>query len=104
MFRPKGDCPLGSYTIEEKKKSDMYFVYVLRSLTMNKSYVGFTSKSVDRRLEEHNIGLSRWTKKYKPYQLVYYESYYCKKDALHRERFLKSGIGNKLVKLIVNHF
>jgi putative endonuclease len=104
MFRPEGDCPLGSYTIEEKKKSDMYFVYILKSLISNKSYVGFTSKSVDQRLKEHNIGSNIWTRKYKPYKLVYYESYYCKKDVLHREYFFKSGVGNKLVKLIIDNY
>lgn len=82
----------------------MYYVYVLKSLLNSSSYVGFTGDLVEERLTEHNCGQNKWTSKYKPYKLIYYESYYCKKDALHRELFLKSGVGNKLVKLIVENF
>ena len=82
----------------------MYYVYVLLSLINNSSYVGVTSKEVEDRLLEHNFGQNQWTRKYKPYKIVYYESYYCRKDALHREKFLKSGVGNKLVKLIIDNF
>ena len=82
----------------------MYYVYILQSLINNSSYVGSTSKKITDRLSEHNFGQNKWTRKYKPYKLVYHESYYCKKDALHREKFLKSGIGNKLVKLIIDNF
>lgn len=82
----------------------MYFVYILSSKKSNKTYVGYTSKIVGKRLAEHNIGSNKWTSANKPFCLIYYESYYCKEDALHREKFLKSGIGNKLVKLIKDNF
>lgn len=82
----------------------VYFVYVLKSLVNNSSYVGVTNKEVGVRLAEHNGGQNRWTRKYRPYKLIYYESYYCKKDACHREKFLKSGLGNRLVRLIIGDF
>ena len=82
----------------------MYYVYVLKSLLNGSSYVGSTSKEAHIRLSEHNLGHNQWTKKYKPYKLIYFESYYCKKDALHREKFLKSGQGNKLIKLIIENY
>ncbi|MDQ5938694.1 MAG: putative endonuclease [Patescibacteria group bacterium] len=82
----------------------MYYVYLLKSLLDGSSYVGYTNDDPKIRLDEHNSGQNRWTRKYRPYQLVYYESYYCKKDALHREKFLKSGVGNKLVKLVIENF
>jgi putative endonuclease len=82
----------------------MYYVYVLRSILNCSSYIGYTEDLPKDRLSEHNSGQNKWTKKYRPYELVYYESYYCKKDALHREKFLKSGMGNKLVKLIIDNF
>lgn len=81
----------------------MYFVYILKSLINDSAYVGTTSQEVGLRLDEHNCGNNKWTRKYKPYKLIYYESFYCKKDAWPREKFLKSGVGNKLVKLIVNN-
>lgn len=82
----------------------MYFVYLLKSELNGKSYIGFTSKDVDLRLDQHNIGSNIWTKKNRPFKLIYYESYFCKRDAISRERFLKSGIGCKLKSLILDNF
>lgn len=82
----------------------MYFVYLLKSETNGKSYVGFTSKEVECRLNEHNIGSNIWTKRNGPFKLMYYESYSCKVDAMNREKFFKSGIGCKLKKLILDNF
>jgi putative endonuclease len=82
----------------------MYFVYLLKSLINNKTYVGYTAKDLLERLNEHNLGSNSWTSANKPFKLIYYESYYCKKDALHRELFLKSKIGKRLVKLIKDNY
>jgi putative endonuclease len=101
QFRPEGDPPL----VEAMNNIIvMYFVYLLRSLKNQKSYVGVTGKLPDTRLEEHNLGSNQWSRQNKPFELFYYESYYCKKDAVHREKFLKSGVGNKLVKLIITNY
>jgi predicted GIY-YIG superfamily endonuclease len=66
--------------------------------------VGFTSKKASERLKEHNLGATRWTLGNRPFNLLYYESYYCEKDARHRELFLKSGQGKKLVRLIKENY
>lgn len=82
----------------------MYFVYLLKSETNGKSYIGFTSKEIERRLSEHNMGSNIWTKKNGQFKLIYYESYYCKQDAIGREKYFKSGIGCKLKKLILENY
>ena len=82
----------------------MYFVYLLKSLFNNKSYVGSTSKNVERRLYEHNVGSNLWTKRNGPFKLIYYEAYLCKADAMEREKFLKSGVGKKLKKIILENY
>ena len=82
----------------------MYFVYILKSILNNKSYVGYTSKDVQKRLEEHNVGSNKWTKSNAPFRLVDYESYVCKEDAIMRENFYKSGVGKQLKKLILESF
>ncbi|OGK18223.1 hypothetical protein A3D80_02325 [Candidatus Roizmanbacteria bacterium RIFCSPHIGHO2_02_FULL_40_13b] len=82
----------------------MFHIYLLQSLKNSKIYIGSTSRQVEIRLSEHNIGSNKWTKGNKPFKIVYYESLYCKTDALHREKFLKSGVGNRVVKAIVNEF
>jgi len=65
-----------------------YFVYILRSLKDGSFYIGYTS-NIDRRLEEHNLGESRYTKKKKPWEIFYFEIFRSKREALKRERFLK---------------
>jgi putative endonuclease len=82
---------------------EMYFVYLLKSIKNGKSYVGYTSKEVGKRLDEHNVGTNEWTRHNGPFNLVYYESYFCKEDAFHREQYFKSGVGKRIKKLIVEN-
>ncbi len=81
-----------------------YFVYVLKSLRDGKTYVGTSEKLPFSRLKEHNLGSNTWTKNHRPFELIYFESYVCQEDAIRREKYLKSGIGNKLVGLIRDNF
>ena len=82
----------------------MYCVYILKSKLNKKSYVGSTSLEVGRRLDQHNIGSNKWTSANGPFDLVYYESYFCKTDALLREKFYKTGVGKKLKKVILENY
>jgi predicted GIY-YIG superfamily endonuclease len=82
----------------------MYKVYILKSIEKpRKSYVGLTIKPIRVRLSEHNSGLSRYTKTDKPWELIYFESFYCRTCAEKRETFLKSGIGYKFKKIILDN-
>ena len=85
-------------------KIKMFYIYLLKSLKNNKSYVGFTSKNPNTRLEEHNKKSNQFTKNNGPWKLVYYETFFCEKCARERERFLKTGVGKKLKKIILDHF
>lgn len=83
----------------------MYYVYILLSeIRPSKSYIGFTSKTPLDRLSEHNLGLSQFTKTYKPWKLIYYETFYCEECAKHREIFFKSGFGFRLRKLLQENY
>lgn len=73
----------------------MCFVYVLRSKKNNKRYVGYTSKDVQKRLLEHNIGSNQWTKQNGPFELVYANECLNVKEAKESEKFLKSGQGRQ---------
>jgi len=79
-------------------------VYLLKSLKNNKSYVGSTSKSPELRLREHNSGSNKFTRKNRPWKLIYYETFSCAKCARLREKFLKTGVGKKLKKIILQEF
>jgi putative endonuclease len=68
--------------------SHMYYVYLIQSKTTGKLYTGYTS-DLRARLHQHNTGKSIATKAYMPYELIYYEAYKAKKDAIVREQNLK---------------
>ena len=75
----------------------MHHIYVLKSRRNGKRYVGCTGKSPEQRLIEHNRRGDNWTRQNGPFDLIYSESYAPKKEALIRERFLKSGVGRQLL-------
>jgi len=73
----------------------MSFVYVLKSLRNGKRYVGSTDLQPRERLRQHNYGASKFTKRNRPFELIYQESCANKNEARRRENFLKSGAGRK---------
>lgn len=66
----------------------MYYVYLLKSRKINQFYVGYTA-NLRERLSSHNKGQNTATKSGMPWQVVYYEAYPTKADALKRELKLK---------------
>ena len=67
----------------------MFFIYVLRSQTTGRYYVGSTS-NVARRLAQHNDGINKSTRPARPWRVVYTESFDSLPDARRREARLKS--------------
>jgi len=80
------------------EKHNMYHVYVIESQIDKSHYIGFTEKNPFIRLNEHNHGKVTSSKNKRPRELVYYEGYNNKKDALLREKFLKGGSGHTFLK------
>ena len=76
---------------------DYFYIYVLRSVDFKRNYVGFT-RNVDRRLKEHNSGKTKSTKPYRPWKLLFIETFISKSEALEREKYLKSGQGRDYIK------
>ena len=75
----------------------MYTVYVLKSLKFDKIYIGFTS-DIDSRLAAHNHPKNKgWTRRFMPWELAYYETFSTKKEAMNREKQLKSGQGRDFI-------
>ena len=76
----------------------MYYVYLLLSKKDSKnSYIGSTN-DLKRRIKEHNNGKNYHTKKYSPWELIYYEAYNTEKLAREREKRLKYN-GNAIREL-----
>ena len=66
----------------------MFYVYVLKSKKDYSHYIGFAT-DLRNRFIKHNQGLVQSTKNLRPLELIYYEAYKSKKDALMRENRLK---------------
>lgn len=79
----------------------MFYVYILQSIKDNKLYIGYT-KDLKNRFLQHNKGLVESTKKRRPFNLIYYESYKNQQDALDREHSFKNSgsVYNSLIKRI----
>ena len=71
-----------------------WYVYILENET-GLRYVGYTGRDPERRLQEHNDGLNRWTGARRPWRLLYSEFHQSKSDAVRRERYLKTGAGRE---------
>lgn len=81
----------------------MYYVYAIQSKQRKIIYIGYTN-DLQKRFKKHNLGKIFSTKPYKPFNLVYYEAYQNQKDALEREKFLKSGWGKNYIKRVLKHY
>jgi putative endonuclease len=78
----------------------MFSVYILKSVTVSRYYVGVTT-SVAERLENHNRGSTRSTKPYRPWVLVHVETYNSRAEAVQREAIIKSYKGGNAFKRLI---
>ena len=80
---------------------DMYFIYVIISEKTGRRYVGM-SNDPEKRLLQHNAGYTKSTKAYRPWAIVYTESFETLEEAVSREKYLKSGIGREFLDRILH--
>jgi len=80
-----------------------YYVYVLRSLKVDWIYVGSTG-DLRQRFKSHNDGENLSTRGYKPFQLIFYEAYLSKKDALRREEYFKTTKGKTTLRTMLREY
>ena len=66
-----------------------YYVYLLRSVKDGKFYTGYTA-NLRNRLAQHNAGRVRSTKRRRPLELVYWESFKTRAEVTKREKRLKA--------------
>lgn len=81
----------------------MFYTYILQSNKNSQLYVGYTS-DLKRKIREHNQGLNFSTKKYMPWEIIYYEACIEESDAKRREKYLKTTQGNRLIKRRLKDF
>ncbi len=74
-----------------------YYTYILKSKKDGNIYTGYT-QDLRKRLNQHNKGLSTYTKGRGPFILIYYEACLLEDKARSRELFFKSGMGKRYLK------
>jgi len=78
----------------------MYYTYVLKSKLDGRLYKGHTH-NLENRIKEHNSGKTFSTKTYVPWELVYFEEFLTREEAVSREKYFKSGVGREYLKNII---
>jgi putative endonuclease len=76
---------------------NMFTVYALYSPKYDKIYIGYTSNLEQRLLSHNKLGKKGWTIKYRPWEVVFTEEFETKKEAMKREKQLKSAKGRQYV-------
>ncbi len=81
----------------------MFYVYLIYSKSSSQYYIGQTD-NLKRRFLEHKTGKSTYTSQTKDWELIYYEAFLSRKQAMNRERKLKprSKAYQELLKRIID--
>ncbi|MBK7629426.1 MAG: GIY-YIG nuclease family protein [Ignavibacteriales bacterium] len=61
----------------------MFYIHIKKKIN-HKHYYGHTS-NLQKRLNNHNNGLSIYTKKYLPWKLIYFEEFNTNSETMKRE-------------------
>ncbi|PIR67758.1 endonuclease [bacterium CG_4_10_14_0_2_um_filter_33_32] len=80
----------------------MYYVYIIYSSKLDKTYKGSTD-NLRERIDSHNNRKVKSTKLGIPWKLIYYEAFISKVDAKREELFLKSGKGRERLQYLLQN-
>ncbi|MEM6822298.1 MAG: GIY-YIG nuclease family protein [Verrucomicrobiota bacterium] len=75
----------------------MFYTYVLQSRKNGKSYVG-SCADLEERLSRHDSGRVKSTKSGIPWEVVHFERFESRSEAMAREKFYKTGKGRQEIK------
>ena len=78
----------------------MWKVYIIYSSKIDRYYVGIT-EDLNCRLERHNKGWGKYTKRGIPWKIVYSETFSDKSTALKREKEIKNKKNRKYIESLI---
>ena len=78
----------------------MWKMYIIYSKKIDRYYTGVTD-DIEWRLERHNQGWGRYTKRGIPWVVVHTEDYNTKSKALKREREIKNRKSRKFIENLI---
>ena len=88
VYTSKGYRGFESLSLRKMEK-EKFFVYILQSMKDFSFYIGQTD-DLDRRMSKHTEGMSKYTATKRPWRLVYFEMFNSRREAIIREKQLKS--------------
>jgi putative endonuclease len=75
----------------------MYYAYVLKSADHSYYYKGHC-QDLQKRLIQHNSGITASIKPFIPFVIIYYEIFSTEIEAVNREKYFKSAAGRRYLK------
>ena len=75
-----------------------FHVYVLHSPEHDQIYIGFTANLEGRIMSHNQLATKGWTVRYRPWILTHHESFETKREAMAREKQLKSAKGREFIR------
>ena len=85
------------------KNPQFYYVYILLSKKDDKFYIGFTT-DLKKRFTQHQEGKNLATAPRRPFELIFYEAYRNKYDALRRQKYFKTSKGKTTIKTMLKEY
>jgi putative endonuclease len=81
----------------------MFYTYILRSKLNSSFYVG-SCENIEVRLDQHNNGLVKSTKRYIPWELECFEKFNSLRESRKRELQIKKWKKRSAIEKLIKHF
>ena len=81
----------------------IYFLYILKSKSANKFYVGIYQNPT-LRLQYHNSFEKRFTARYRPWEIVFSHEFNSKTEAANIESKIKSWKSSKMIQRVIDGY
>jgi len=78
-----------------------FYTYALYSKVHDKIYIGFTSNLEGRLLYHNQFATKGFTIKFRPWEIIFSETFPTKEDAMKREKQLKSSNGRLFIRSLI---
>ena len=75
----------------------MFYAYVIKSVDFDYYYKGHC-EVLEKRLKQHHSRMTASIKKYIPFELIYFEEFETRQEAVAREKYFKSATGRRYLK------
>jgi putative endonuclease len=74
-----------------------FYAYVVQSTIKDYKYKGHCH-DLNKRIDEHNSGMTRSLRPYIPVELIYFEWFSTLEEAIDRKKYFKTAAGRRFLK------